>query len=162
MKSKISSREKQKLLTQIADLIEPKPKILSPEELREISSEVILITTQDFEIENVAENLAQNLRTTTVCFSHQRLAFIENFEEIKRKLAAKSVRFIRLFRSAMRLSARSGLKTLIFASKATRSRKNRRKNCRRFRRKIFFDRNEIQNTLSRFGGDGVRSSGCVD
>lgn len=45
----------------IENLISPKTKILSPEKLSEIRSEIVLITTQDFEIETVAENLAENL-----------------------------------------------------------------------------------------------------
>lgn len=52
----------------IKSLIESKPKILQPEELDQISSEIVLITTQDFEIETVAENLSEKL-------SHQSFVF---------------------------------------------------------------------------------------
>jgi predicted short-subunit dehydrogenase-like oxidoreductase (DUF2520 family) len=45
----------------IAEFIEPRPEILSPAELSKISSETILITTQDFEIENAGSQLAEKL-----------------------------------------------------------------------------------------------------
>lgn len=45
----------------ILQLFPNKPKILSPEDFSQISSEIILITTQDFEITAVAEKLAGNL-----------------------------------------------------------------------------------------------------
>ena len=43
----------------IAKLIEPPPKIITAERFSEITSDVILITTQDSEIENVADILAK-------------------------------------------------------------------------------------------------------
>ena len=45
----------------IVELVESKPKIIFENEFAEISSGVILITTQDFEIENVAQKLKENL-----------------------------------------------------------------------------------------------------
>ncbi len=45
----------------IAELVESKPKIIFENEFAEISSDVILITTQDFEIENVARKLKEIL-----------------------------------------------------------------------------------------------------
>ena len=52
----------------IVELIESKPKILFENEFAEISSGVILITTQDFEIENVARKLKKNLRHKPTVF----------------------------------------------------------------------------------------------
>ena len=52
----------------IAGVIEPKPKILSPDELGKITSDIIFITTQDSEIQNVAANLVQNLSTRPIVF----------------------------------------------------------------------------------------------
>jgi predicted short-subunit dehydrogenase-like oxidoreductase (DUF2520 family) len=46
----------------IYERLESKPKILSDEEFSAVSSEIILITTQDFEIENVAAVLAAKLQ----------------------------------------------------------------------------------------------------
>ena len=46
----------------VAAVINPKPELLSSNELSEISSETILITTQDFEIENAARQLAEKLQ----------------------------------------------------------------------------------------------------
>lgn len=45
----------------IAEFINPKPEVLTTDELSKISSETILITTQDFEIENAANRLAVTL-----------------------------------------------------------------------------------------------------
>lgn len=45
----------------ISEFIEPKPRILKFDEVWLISSEIVFITTQDFEIENAAANLAQKL-----------------------------------------------------------------------------------------------------
>jgi predicted short-subunit dehydrogenase-like oxidoreductase (DUF2520 family) len=45
----------------IAEFISPKPEVLSDDELSKISSGTILITTQDFEIENAAKRLAEKL-----------------------------------------------------------------------------------------------------
>ncbi|MGI8641617.1 MAG: Rossmann-like and DUF2520 domain-containing protein [Pyrinomonadaceae bacterium] len=52
----------------IAGFIVPKPKILLSEKLNKITSDIIFITTQDFEIENVADSLAQNLQNKTFVF----------------------------------------------------------------------------------------------
>jgi len=52
----------------IAELIESKPKIIFESEFAEVSSGVILITTQDFEIENVVQKLKENLRHTPTVF----------------------------------------------------------------------------------------------
>ena len=46
----------------ISEIIEPKPQILFTENLPEISSEIIFIAAQDFEIENAAKNLAGKLK----------------------------------------------------------------------------------------------------
>ncbi len=52
----------------IAELIESEPKIIFENEFAEISSGVILITTQDFEIENVAQKLKENLHHKPTVF----------------------------------------------------------------------------------------------
>ena len=52
----------------IAEQITSQPKVLTPDELSEISSDLIFITTQDFEIESVAENLAKNLQNRPFVF----------------------------------------------------------------------------------------------
>ena len=52
----------------IAELIESKPRIRPSEEFEEISSDVILITTQDFEIKNVAEKLKNSLHNQPIVF----------------------------------------------------------------------------------------------
>ena len=52
----------------ISEVIQPTPKYLLFEELQKIKSEVILITTQDFEIPNVARSLAQNLKNKPFVF----------------------------------------------------------------------------------------------
>ena len=52
----------------IAELVESKPKIIFENEFAEITSDVILITTQDFEIENVAQKLKENLRHKPIVF----------------------------------------------------------------------------------------------
>lgn len=48
----------------IAQIVEQKPQILPSDALAEISSDIIFIATQDFEIENVARNLAESLTKT--------------------------------------------------------------------------------------------------
>jgi predicted short-subunit dehydrogenase-like oxidoreductase (DUF2520 family) len=45
----------------IAENINPKPALLSSNEFSKITSDIILITTQDFEIENAAKQLAEKL-----------------------------------------------------------------------------------------------------
>jgi predicted short-subunit dehydrogenase-like oxidoreductase (DUF2520 family) len=52
----------------IAELINPKPKILPADNFTEIASDVILITTQDSEIETVAARLADQLKTKPFIF----------------------------------------------------------------------------------------------
>jgi len=52
----------------IAKLVKSKPKIIFENEFAKISSDVILITTQDFEIENVAEKLKEDLRYKPTVF----------------------------------------------------------------------------------------------
>jgi len=46
----------------ISEIIEPKPQIVSSESLSEISSEIVFIAAQDFEIENAAKKLAKKLK----------------------------------------------------------------------------------------------------
>lgn len=50
-----------KTAEKIIQLFSDKPKILTPEDFSQISSDIIFITTQDFEIAAVAEKLARNL-----------------------------------------------------------------------------------------------------
>jgi len=52
----------------IVELIESKPRIRPSEEFEEIYSDVVLITTQDFEIENVVRKLKENLRHKPTVF----------------------------------------------------------------------------------------------
>ena len=52
----------------IAKLINPKPKILPADDFPEIASDVILIATQDSEIERVADRLADHLKTKPLVF----------------------------------------------------------------------------------------------
>jgi predicted short-subunit dehydrogenase-like oxidoreductase (DUF2520 family) len=52
----------------IAELIAPKPEILSVDEYEKISSEIIFIATPDPEIKTVAENLALKLKHKPVVF----------------------------------------------------------------------------------------------
>jgi len=52
----------------IAELVESKAKIKFENEFSQISSDVILIATQDFEIENVAQKLRKNLRHKPTVF----------------------------------------------------------------------------------------------
>jgi predicted short-subunit dehydrogenase-like oxidoreductase (DUF2520 family) len=52
----------------IAELINPKPKILPADNFSEIASDVILIATQDSEIETVAARLADRLKTKPFVF----------------------------------------------------------------------------------------------
>lgn len=48
----------------ICELIAPPPKISTFEEVSEISSEIVFITTQDFEIENAARKLAGKIKNS--------------------------------------------------------------------------------------------------
>ena len=52
----------------IAGNINPKPALLSSNEFSKISSDIILITTQDFEIENAAKQLAEKLKNKPFVF----------------------------------------------------------------------------------------------
>ncbi len=53
---------------EIANLINPTPKILSESELGQLSADIIFITTQDSEIEKVAENLAKVINYKPIIF----------------------------------------------------------------------------------------------
>ncbi|HXG85902.1 MAG TPA: DUF2520 domain-containing protein [Pyrinomonadaceae bacterium] len=68
----------------IVVFIEPKPKILNQNELAEISSDVIFITTQDSEIEAVAENLAENLKIKPFVFHTSGSRSSESLEKLKK------------------------------------------------------------------------------
>lgn len=59
---------KKETVEKIAGYIQPKPKILTAEYLSNISSEIVIIATQDFEIENVAGVLAQKLQNKPFVF----------------------------------------------------------------------------------------------
>lgn len=61
------SRNLQKAET-IADLISPRPKILSENELEKISASLIIIATQDTEVESVAKELAIKLENLPLVF----------------------------------------------------------------------------------------------
>lgn len=52
----------------IAEFVRPEPKILSDKEFAQITSDVVLITTQDFEISGVVENLKETLETKLSVF----------------------------------------------------------------------------------------------
>lgn len=52
----------------IAGIISQSPQILNPQEFEKINSEIIIISTQDYEIENVAVNLAQKLKNQPIVF----------------------------------------------------------------------------------------------
>jgi predicted short-subunit dehydrogenase-like oxidoreductase (DUF2520 family) len=54
----------------ISELIEPEPQISTLENLPEITSDIIFITTQDSEIETVAENLAGRLENSARIVFH--------------------------------------------------------------------------------------------
>ncbi|MDQ3322363.1 MAG: DUF2520 domain-containing protein [Acidobacteriota bacterium] len=67
----------------ITEFIESKPKVLKQNELAEISSDVIFITTQDSEIEVVAENLAGNLKYKPFVFHTSGSRSSENLKKLK-------------------------------------------------------------------------------
>lgn len=52
----------------LTDFITPKPQIISSENLSQITSDIIFITTQDAEIEAVAEKLKENLSNKPLVF----------------------------------------------------------------------------------------------
>ncbi|MGI8786440.1 MAG: Rossmann-like and DUF2520 domain-containing protein [Pyrinomonadaceae bacterium] len=54
--------------SEIAESIIPSPQILSTGEFSKIRSDVIFIATQDYEIENVAEQLSENLNYKPIVF----------------------------------------------------------------------------------------------
>lgn len=68
----------------IIEFIEPKPKILSANVLTEISSEIIFITTQDFEIGNAAKDLAANLQNKPLVFHTSGSLSSEILKELKK------------------------------------------------------------------------------
>jgi predicted short-subunit dehydrogenase-like oxidoreductase (DUF2520 family) len=53
---------------EIVNLINPMPKILSANELEQLSSDIIFITTQDGEIEKVAQNLLKSIKHKPIIF----------------------------------------------------------------------------------------------
>jgi predicted short-subunit dehydrogenase-like oxidoreductase (DUF2520 family) len=55
---------------QVFELIEPKPRVASFAEISEISSEIIFITTRDFEIEPAAETLAGKIKNAQPSIFH--------------------------------------------------------------------------------------------
>jgi predicted short-subunit dehydrogenase-like oxidoreductase (DUF2520 family) len=59
---------KKETAQRLISLIESRPKILSANDLSKISSDIIFITTQDFEIENTAKDLAINLQNQPFVF----------------------------------------------------------------------------------------------
>lgn len=67
----------------IVEFITPKPKILKQNELAGIASDVIFITTQDSEIEAVAENLAGNLKSKPFVFHTSGARSSENLKKLK-------------------------------------------------------------------------------
>jgi len=67
----------------IAFLITPKPKIISLENFLPVSSEIIFITTQDFEIENAAALLAKKLQKKSFVFHTSGSLSSEILHELK-------------------------------------------------------------------------------
>jgi len=67
----------------IAGSIEPKPKIVPSDDYSEITSDVILITTQDSEIERVADLLADQLKTKPLVFHTSGLLSSEVLQRLK-------------------------------------------------------------------------------
>src|SRR6185369_2546961 len=54
----------------VSEIIEPEPEILSLENYSEISSEIVLITTRDSEIEETAKNLAGRIKNSKPVVFH--------------------------------------------------------------------------------------------
>ncbi len=54
----------------VAEVIEPKPEILTLKNLTNLSSEIVFIATQDFEIENAAKKLAEKLKKSNAFVFH--------------------------------------------------------------------------------------------
>ncbi|MDQ6788499.1 MAG: DUF2520 domain-containing protein [Acidobacteriota bacterium] len=67
----------------IAEYLSQKPRILKTDELGEISSEIIFIATQDSEIENVAESLAQKLKNKPSVFHTSGSLSSDNLQKLK-------------------------------------------------------------------------------
>lgn len=67
----------------IIEVISQKPRILKTSELEEISSEIILITTQDSEIETVAESLSRSLKVKPFVFHTSGSLSSENLQKLK-------------------------------------------------------------------------------
>lgn len=68
---------------EIVNLIEPPPKILPANDFSEISSDVILIAVQDYEIKNVAARLAEQLTAKPFVFHHSGALSSEILESLK-------------------------------------------------------------------------------
>ena len=60
-KLKICLSEAKEVLTEITKRISPTPNVFREHDFAKITSDVVLITTQDSEIENVAETLSEKL-----------------------------------------------------------------------------------------------------
>lgn len=54
----------------VSGIIEPKPQILTTESLSEISSEIVFIAAQDYEIEKAAEKIAEKLKKSKPIVFH--------------------------------------------------------------------------------------------
>ncbi len=59
-----------KTANKICEFIKPKPKISTLDEVAEISSEIVFMTTQDFEIENAAQKLAGKIKNSNSVVFH--------------------------------------------------------------------------------------------
>ncbi len=67
----------------IAEMIEPPPRILSAVEYSEITADLILITTQDSEIEKVASDLSEKLASKPIVFHTSGALSSEILKELK-------------------------------------------------------------------------------
>ncbi len=68
----------------ISGIIQAKPKILLSENLKELTSDVILITTQDSEISNVVRNLARTLQNKPFVFHTSGALSSEILQDLKK------------------------------------------------------------------------------
>jgi len=59
-----------KQAAKVFDIINPKPRIISFREISEISSDIVFITTRDFEIEEAAETIAGKIKTAKPAVFH--------------------------------------------------------------------------------------------
>ena len=118
-------------------------KILSDDEFEKISSEIILITTQDAEIPNVAENLAKTLKVKTDCSAYERFAFVGRFTQIKRnRLSDGSLHPLVSISDAF--LGKTRFKNAFFCVEGDeKAVEAAEKIVSQTRRKIFFNRNEI-------------------